>query len=95
MLLRWIIRRLCRTRPEIRIVLRALRHHYAYRNERDSEMAHAPHRPDKRITRSVRLSMLSGLLMLYVESPRLFAIAPMVLPLAALLVLFRVIGVLR
>jgi hypothetical protein len=39
--------------------------------------------------------MLCGLLMLYVENPRLFAIAPMVVPLAALLVLFRVIGVLR
>jgi hypothetical protein len=95
MLLRWIIQRFCRTRAEIRIVLRALRHHYEYRNEHDPVMTHASRQPDKRITRSVRLSLLCGLLMLYVESPRLFAIAPMVVPLAALLVLFRVIGVLH
>ena len=95
MLLRWIIRRLCRTRAEIRIVLRALQNRYAQPNESDPETIHAFRQSDKRITRSVRLSILCGLLMLYVESPRLFTIAPMVVPLAALLVLFRLIGVLR
>jgi hypothetical protein len=95
MLIRWLIQRLCKTRAEIRIVLRALRNHYAQRNEGELEMAHASRHRDKRITRSVRLSMLCGLLILYAESPRLFALAPMVVPLAALLVLFRVVGLLR
>lgn len=95
MLIRWLIQRLCKTRAEIRIVLRALRNHYAQPNEGELEMAHASGHRDKRITRSVRLSILCGLLILYAESPRLFALAPMVVPLAALLVLFRVVGLLR
>ncbi|MFP3562920.1 hypothetical protein [Paraburkholderia sp. SIMBA_030] len=94
MLLRWLIRNLCATSAELRVVLHAVR---AYRlrslnpsNERNPDWAF-----DRRITRSVRLSLLVGLLVVHEESPHAFAAAWIALPLALLLALLRVAGSLR
>ena len=95
MLLRYLILRLCKSRAEIRIVLREVITHHIQLIEFNQGMTHVHRQPDKRITRSVRLSMLCGLLMLHVESPHLFSSALMVVPLATLLLLFRIVGVLR
>ncbi|NIF54841.1 hypothetical protein [Burkholderia sp. Ax-1724] len=94
MLLRWLIRHLCTTPAELRVVLHAL-HQYRLRilvpfGERDPHWSF-----DRRITRSVRLSLLVGLLVVHVESPQVFAAAWIALPLALLLALLRLSGALR
>ncbi|WP_126227745.1 hypothetical protein [Burkholderia ambifaria] len=94
MLLRWMIRRLCTTPAELRVVLHALQQ---YRQR--SQASSGEHDPqwsfDRRITRSVRLSLLVGLLVVHVESPQVFAAAWIALPLALLLALLRLTGALR
>ncbi|MEM5435933.1 hypothetical protein [Paraburkholderia diazotrophica] len=100
MLLRWLIRSLCKTPAELRAVLAAVR---AYRNYR----AYLEYRPgidaghnetwrfDRRISRSVRLSLLTGLLVVQADSPQVFATGWLALPLAAMLAMARLAGALR
>jgi hypothetical protein len=94
MLLRWLVRTLCTTHAEMRVVLRSLRAYYL-RTHRMHD-GHDDQDPlwtfDSRVTRSMRLSLLLGLLMVHVENPRLFASAWIVIPLAILLALFHITG---
>jgi hypothetical protein len=94
MLLRWLIRTLCTTHAEMRVVLRSLRAYYLRMHD-----GHDDQDPlwtfDRRVTRSMRLSLLVGLLMVHVENPRLFAGAWIAIPLAILLALLQIIGSLR
>lgn len=94
MLLRWLIRSLCRTPAELRVVLMNLRAYRSRRQRADDERA-TPWTFDRRITRNVRLSLLTGLLIVQVDSPQVFATGWIALPLAALLALARVTGGLR
>ncbi|MFL9996260.1 hypothetical protein PQR34_34710 [Paraburkholderia sediminicola] len=94
MLLRWLIRHLCATPAELRVVLYALQQYRLHNRvpieERDPRWSF-----DRRITRSLRLSLLVGLLVVHVESPQVFAAAWIALPLALLLALLRLGGALR
>ncbi|MGF6976120.1 hypothetical protein QFZ94_004570 [Paraburkholderia sp. JPY465] len=94
MLLRWLIRHLCATPAELRVVLHALQQYRLHSRvpfeERDPHWSF-----DRRITRSARLSLLVGLLVVHVESPQVFAAAWIALPLALLLALLRLGGALR
>ncbi|MCA8057159.1 MULTISPECIES: hypothetical protein [Burkholderia cepacia complex] len=94
MLLRWLIRSLCRTPAELRVVLMNVRAYRLHQQRPDDERA-AHWKLDRRITRNVRLSLLTGLLIVQVESPQVFATGWIALPLAALLALMRVAGGLR
>ncbi|TGN95636.1 hypothetical protein [Burkholderia sp. USMB20] len=94
MLLRWLIRSLCRTPAELRVVLTGIRT-YRLRRQRPDEKRAAQWKFDRRITRNVRLSLLTGLLIVQTDSPQVFAAGWIALPLAALLALARVAGVLR
>ncbi|AFT85989.1 hypothetical protein [Paraburkholderia phenoliruptrix] len=100
MLLRWLIRSFCMTPAELRVVLAGVR---AYREYR----AHREYRPgidgghneawrfDRRISRSVRLSLLTGLLVVQADSPQVFATGWLALPLAAMVAMARLAGALR
>ncbi|WP_288829545.1 hypothetical protein [uncultured Paraburkholderia sp.] len=94
MLLRWLIRRLCATPSELRVVLHALQQ-YRHRSRVPFEERDPHWSFDRRITRSVRLSLLVGLLVVHIESPQVFAAAWIALPLALLLALLRLDGALR
>ena len=94
MLLRWLIRSLCRTPAELRVVLINLRA-YRLRRRRPDDKRAVQWKFDRRITRNVRLSLLTGLLIVHVDSPQVFAAGWIALPLAALLALVRVAGGLR
>lgn len=94
MLLRWLIRSLCRTPAELRVVLMNLRAYRLRRRRPDYKRA-VQWKFDRRITRNVRLSLLTGLLIVHVDSPQVFAAGWIALPLAALLALVRVAGGLR
>lgn len=94
MLLRWLICRLCTTPGELRVVLHAVQQ-YRLRCRAPLEERDPHWMFDRRITRSVRLSLLVGLLVLHVESPQVFAAAWIALPLALLLTLLRLGGALR
>ncbi|MFM0307760.1 hypothetical protein P0D71_08160 [Paraburkholderia sp. RL17-383-BIF-A] len=93
MLLRWLICRLCTTPGELRVVLYAVQQ-YRLRSRLLPEERDAHWTFDRRITRSVRLSLLVGLLVVHVESPQVFAAAWIALPLALLLALLRLGGAL-
>nr|WP_244391411.1 hypothetical protein [Burkholderia pseudomallei] len=93
-MLRWLIRSLCRTPAELRVVLMNLRAYRLRRRRPDDERA-VQWKVDRRITRNVRLSLLTGLLIVQVDSPQVFAAGWIALPLAALLALVRVAGGLR
>lgn len=94
MLLRWLIRKLCVTPAEMRVVLRSVRAH-AFRLQNAPDDQDPLWTVDRRITQSVRLSLLTGLLVVHLENPRLFATAWIALPLAILLSLLRIAGSLR
>lgn len=94
MLLRWLIRRLCTTPGELRVVLYAVQQ-YRLRSRAPLEERDPQWTFDRRITRSVRLSLLVGLLVVHVESPQVFAAAWIALPLALLLTLLRLSGAMR
>ncbi|MDR5646447.1 hypothetical protein [Burkholderia cenocepacia] len=94
MLLRWLIRHLCTTPDELRLVLHALQQ-YRLRSRVPFEERDPHWTFDRRITRSVRLSLLVGLLVVHVESPNVFAAAWIALPLALLLALLQLGGALR
>lgn len=103
MLLRWLIRSLCKTPAELRVVLEGVRDYRAYRNYRP----YLEYRPgidgghneiwrfDRRISRSVRLSLLTGLLVVQADSPQVFATGWLALPLAAMVAMARLAGALR
>ena len=93
MLLRWLICRLCTTSAELRVVLYAVQQ-YRLRSRVPLEERDPHWTFDRRITRSVRLSLLVGLLVVHVESPQVFAAAWIALPLALLLALLRLGGAL-
>lgn len=94
MLLRWVIRHLCTTPAELRVVLQAIREYRLHSvipfDQRDPGWTF-----DRRITRSVRLSLLVGLLVVHAENSQAFAAAWIALPLAVLLGLLRLTGGLR
>ncbi|MDR8399512.1 hypothetical protein NE850_24690 [Paraburkholderia sp. USG1] len=94
MLLRWLIHTLCMTPAELRLVLEGVRAYHQYSqqslHERDPQW-----RFDRRITRNVRLSLLTGLLIVHIDSPHVFAAGLIALPLAVLIALLRLIGTLR
>lgn len=94
MLLRWMIRSLCMTPAELRVVLKGIR---AYRGHRKSidDKRNETWRFDRRITRSIRLSLLTGLLVVQADSPHVFAVGLLAVPLAAVLATVRVAGGLR
>lgn len=106
MLLRWLIRSLCKTPAELRVVLEGVRAYRAYRAYRNYR-AYLEYRPgidggrnetwrfDRRISRSVRLSLLTGLLVVQADSPQVFATGWFALPLAAMAVMARLAGALR
>ena len=94
MLLRWMIRSLCMTPAELRIVLKGIR---AYRGHGQNidDKRNETWRFDRRITRSIRLSLLTGLLVVQADSPHVFAVGWLAVPLAAVLAMVRVAGGLR
>ncbi|REE18230.1 hypothetical protein B0G71_1228 [Paraburkholderia sp. BL27I4N3] len=94
MLLRWLIRHLCTTPAELRVVLHAIRE-YQLRSVIPFDQRDPGWTFDRRITRSVRLSLLVGLLVVHAENPQVFAAAWIALPLALLLGLLRLSGGLR
>lgn len=94
MLLRWLIRSLCATPAELRVVLHAV-HAYRLRGMNASDKRNPDWTFDRRITRSVRLSLLVGLLVVRAESPHVFAAAWIALPMALLLALLRLTGSLQ
>ena len=94
MLLRWLLRSFCRTPAELRVVLLGVRAYRLHGQRPDDEGA-AQWKFDRRITRNVRLSLLTGLLIVQVDSPQVFAAGWIALPLAALLALVRFAGGLR
>lgn len=80
MLLRWLILRLCASRPEIRLVLRTMRQ---YREHLNALGLSEPFRiGDRRIVRRRRLSMLVGVLMVHVQNPALVAMSLWAVPVA-------------
>lgn len=94
MLLRWLIHALCMTPAELRLVLEGVRAYRQYSkqspHERDPQWSF-----DRQITRNVRLSLLTGLLIVHVDSPHVFAAGLIALPLAVLVTLLRLVGALR
>ncbi|MDR8398467.1 MULTISPECIES: hypothetical protein [Paraburkholderia] len=94
MLLRWLIHTLCTTPTELRVVLEGVRdyrrHSQQPLDERDPQW-----RFDRRITRNVRLSVLTGLLIVHIDSPHVFAAGVIALPLAILIAMLWVGGALR
>ncbi|MGF6749742.1 hypothetical protein OKW36_005402 [Paraburkholderia sp. MM5482-R1] len=94
MLLRWLVRHLCTTPAELRVVLHAIRE-YRLRSVIPFDQRDPGWTFDQRITRSVRLSLLVGLLVVHAENPQVFAAAWIALPLALLLGLLRLAGGLR
>lgn len=94
MLLRWLIRLLCMTPAELRVVLQGIRAYREHGPGLDDEHNEV-WRFDRRITRSIRLSLLTGLLVVQADSPQVFAAGWLALPLAALLAMARLAGALR
>ena len=94
MLLRWMIRSLCMTPAELRVVLEGIRAYRGHGPTIDNER-NETWRFDRRITRSIRLSLLTGLLVVQADSPHVFAAGWLALPLAALLAMARLAGALR
>jgi len=89
-----MIRSLCMTPAELRVVLkgiRAYREHGLSIDDERNEMW----RFDRRITRSIRLSLLTGLLIVQADSPQVFAAGWLAVPLATVLAMARVAGGLR
>lgn len=92
MLLRWIILHVCITRAELKLVLRAVAdQHECEQATGDARKA----RIDKRIGRSARLAFLMGVLTVHAENPRLVAAAVVAVPMATMLLVLRVTGLLR
>lgn len=94
MLLRWLIRSLCMTSAELRVVLKGVRA-YRRRGRGINDEHNETWRFDRRITRNIRLSLLTGLLVVQTDSPNVFAAGWLALPLAALLAMARLAGALR
>jgi hypothetical protein len=94
MLLRWLIRSLCMTSAELRVVLKGI-HAYRRHGRGIDDEHNETWRFDRRITRNIRLSLLTGLLVVQTDSPNVFAAGWLALPLAALLAMARLAGALR
>lgn len=94
MLLRWLIHTLCTTPAELRVVLEGVRAYRRYRQQSPDER-NPQWRFDRRITRNVRLSVLTGLLIVQIDSPHVFAAGVIALPLAIFIALLRLGGALR
>ncbi|CAM2187837.1 DUF202 domain-containing protein [Paraburkholderia sacchari] len=94
MLLRWLIRSLCMTPTELRVVLKGIRAYREHSRVIDGEQ-NETWRFDRRITRNLRLSLLTGLLVVQTDNPNVFAAGWLALPLAALLAMARLAGALQ
>ncbi|MEM5455811.1 hypothetical protein VSR69_13375 [Paraburkholderia phytofirmans] len=94
MILRWLVRSLCTTPTELRVVLKGMR---AYREHGVTigDDRTETWRFDRRITCNIRLSLLTGLLLLHADNPQVFAAGWPALPLATLLAMARLAGALR
>lgn len=90
MLLHWLIRSLCRTRAELRLVLRV---RAQYRAHLEQFGLSEPFKiRDRRVIRNRRISMLIGLLILHAQSPAIIATAIWSIPVLIGLTLWNLIA---
>jgi hypothetical protein len=88
MLIRWILLNLCRTRAELRIVLRTVR---SYVEDHAGSGSRAVTK-DRRINRSFRMSLAVAALIVYRERPQLFALAVLSMPVVVILLCVRLVA---
>lgn len=87
MFIRWILLNLCRSRSELRVVLRAVqRHAEDSADDRSKRVG-----KDRRINRSFRLSLAVAALVVYRERPQLFALALLSVPVVVILLCVRLV----
>jgi hypothetical protein len=87
MIIRSILLRLCTTRTELRLLLKAVRA-YGAREATEKERAITK---DRRIKNSMRLSVAVAALVVFRERPQLFAIGVLSIPVAAVLLIGQIL----
>ncbi|KVD99674.1 hypothetical protein WI91_02460 [Burkholderia vietnamiensis] len=87
MFIRWILLNLCRSRAELRLVLRAVQR----QAEDSADDRSKKFGKDRRINRSFRLSMAVAALIVYRERPQLFALALLSVPVVMILLCVRLV----